>query len=328
VYDLKAIWVKNNGRNVLTSIRSGVLAITDSLEEAPVQDEEVKIASYVESFGRDGMTAYETAVMRGINGGITSEVEWIGQETARQAAEAEREATFAKKEVERDVSFADSEAERQRRFEEYEGKRQQVFEENEEKRWESILELEDCATKEYVDEKASRNEQQIIQNRDVINSLATDVDEHDKKLDILYKVELSFKGGGNMKKGTSVSVNLTWTVKVNGTYVNPSSQKLNGETLANDRRSKTFTGVTTDTTYTLVVDGVTATKYVKFYNHAYFGIVDPSYTVGNNTAGLTELSNYGSRGYTTNIISSSGSKKAVPLLPAGKNDREIPSPVR
>lgn len=75
VYDIKAIWVKNNERNVLTSIRSGVLAITDSLEEAPVQDEEIKIASYVESFGRDGMTAYELAVMRGIT--ELSEKDWL-----------------------------------------------------------------------------------------------------------------------------------------------------------------------------------------------------------------------------------------------------------
>lgn len=135
------------------------------------------------------------------------------------------------------------------------------------------------------------------------------------KLDILYKVELSFSGGGNKKKGTSVSVNLTWTVKVNGTAVNPSSQNLNGEVLANDVRSKTFTGVTTDTTYTLEVDGVTASQAVKFYNPAYFGVVNPSYEVGSSVTGLTELTNYGTRTY-TKAITSSGSKKAVYMYPS------------
>ena len=145
--------------------------------------------------------------------------------------------------------------------------------------------------------------------------LATEVEDHDKKLDILYKVELSFSGGGNKKKGTSVSVNLTWTVKVNGTAVNPSSQKLNGEILPISERSKTFTGVTTDTTYTLVVDGVTATQSVKFFNPAYFGVVDPNYSLGTDISALTELTNYGTRTY-TKAITSSGSKKAVYMYPA------------
>lgn len=77
VYNIKAIWEKNGGRNVLTSARASVLYLTDSPSEAPIQDEEVRIVSLVESFGRDGMSAYETAVMRGVNEGITSEIEWV-----------------------------------------------------------------------------------------------------------------------------------------------------------------------------------------------------------------------------------------------------------
>lgn len=147
------------------------------------------------------------------------------------------------------------------------------------------------------------------------SDVVDELNAHQSKLDILYKVALTFSGGGNKKRGTSATVSLSWTVKVNGTSVNPSSQKLNGETLANDVRSKTITGVTKDTTYTLVVDGVSATQSVKFYNPAYFGVVDPSYTVGNSTTGLTELTNYGTRAY-TKAITTSGSKKAVYMYPS------------
>ena len=74
-YDIKAIWEKNGGRNILTSSRCGIFGITDSTEEAPVKDEEIKIASFVESYGRDGMSAYEIAVMRGIT--ELSEKDWL-----------------------------------------------------------------------------------------------------------------------------------------------------------------------------------------------------------------------------------------------------------
>lgn len=102
-YDLRAIWWKNKGRNLLTSNRCGIFGITDSAEEAPIEDlVEIKIASYTENFGRDGMSAYETAVMYDLHLGITSEKEWVKQETvriqneeARKAAEEERKSNEA-----------------------------------------------------------------------------------------------------------------------------------------------------------------------------------------------------------------------------------------
>lgn len=102
-YDLRAIWWKNKGRDLLTSNRCGIFGITDSIEEAPIEDLAViKIASYTESFGRDGMSAYETAVMYDLHLGITSEKEWVMQETiriqnenARKAAEKERKSNEA-----------------------------------------------------------------------------------------------------------------------------------------------------------------------------------------------------------------------------------------
>lgn len=102
-YDLRAIWWKNKGRNLLTSNRCGIFGITDSTEEAPIEDlVEIKIASYTENFGRDGMSAYETAVMYDLHLGITSEKEWVMQENiriqneeARKAAEEERKSNEA-----------------------------------------------------------------------------------------------------------------------------------------------------------------------------------------------------------------------------------------
>lgn len=77
-YDLKAIWQKNNGRDIISTRRCGIFGITDSKEEAGVVAlETIRIASYVESYGRDGMSAYETAVMYGLNEGILTEREWV-----------------------------------------------------------------------------------------------------------------------------------------------------------------------------------------------------------------------------------------------------------
>jgi hypothetical protein len=82
-YDIKAIWKKND-RTILTTSRSGVVGLTDSTEEAAVEDlKTIRIASYVESYGRDGMSAYETAVMYGLNEGIVSEKEWIENTISR-----------------------------------------------------------------------------------------------------------------------------------------------------------------------------------------------------------------------------------------------------
>lgn len=146
-------------------------------------------------------------------------------------------------------------------------------------------------------------------------SVVDSLDVMKNKLDILYKVALTFSGGGNKKKGTSVNVTLSWTVKVNGTSVNPSSQTLNGEVLDVTLRKKTFTGVTEDTTYTLVVDGVQATQSVKFFNPSYFGVVSPDYQVSSDVSGLTEQTNYGSRSL-TKTASASGSMKVVYLYPS------------
>ena len=91
VYDVKAVWEKNDGRNIMKSARTGVFAITDNIEEVDeIKSEEViRIVSYVESIGRDGLSAYEIAVIRGLNNGL-SENDWVGNEAERIKAEQER----------------------------------------------------------------------------------------------------------------------------------------------------------------------------------------------------------------------------------------------
>lgn len=145
--------------------------------------------------------------------------------------------------------------------------------------------------------------------------LQSDIDTLKRKMNILYKVALTLSGGKNVEKGTTQTVNLSWTVKVNGSNVNPSAQALNGEVLDTTVRSKQFTGVTSDTTYTLVVDGVTATAHVRFCNPAYFGVVSADYTPDGSVSGLTKLSNYGMKTYTGNTTTA-GYNKVVYMYPS------------
>lgn len=74
-YDLKAIWEINGGRTLMSSTRSNIFGITEN--EAPERTEVINIVSYVESYGRDGLSAFEIAVLRDLHRGCTSEAEWI-----------------------------------------------------------------------------------------------------------------------------------------------------------------------------------------------------------------------------------------------------------
>jgi opacity protein-like surface antigen len=73
-YDLKALWEKNGGRTLMSSTRSNIFGITEA--EANLSYETINVVSYVENYGRDGLSAYELAVMRGLSRGL-SEVEWL-----------------------------------------------------------------------------------------------------------------------------------------------------------------------------------------------------------------------------------------------------------
>lgn len=156
---------------------------------------------------------------------------------------------------------------------------------------------------------------------DFINSLKAGVDETvlqemQNKLNILYKVTLTFNADIKAKKGTSVRTVLKWTVKVNGTDVNPISQSINGVPIEDVTvREYTVRDITKNTSYTLLVDGVKKTCNILFYNPVYYGAVADTYEISNDVTGLKELTTYGTRASTI-TAAAQGSMKFVYLYPS------------
>jgi len=171
-YGIKAVWTKNEGRDLLTSMRSGVFGITDSDAEASVVDEEIRLVSSVESYGRDGMSAFETAVMRNLNNGISSEVEWVGNEAKRIADEeardiaekAREEAEIAREgaEEKRVNTFNTNEETRQTTFETHERNRGATFTSNEANRDNAYLSSEQDREVRCAAAEENRNKGEAI----------------------------------------------------------------------------------------------------------------------------------------------------------------------
>lgn len=169
--------------------------------------------------------------------------------------------------------------------------------------------------------------QQIVFNGQKMNCLGDDdLNGINAKLNILYKVVLQWSAGGkNFKKGTTQKPSLTWTVKVNGQNVSPTSQKIkvgsgSEEVLGNDVRTYSVGSISSDTSVVLTVDGTTATASFKFYNPAYYGVVAPGFEVNEtNIKALTELSNYGNNDYAAAAISGTNNtaKKICYAFPKG-----------
>lgn len=79
VYDVTAIWWKNNDRSVARSQRQQVFCVTDDASEATDQGEasEETVLSFHSSagtYGYDGLGAYELAVAKGLT--TMTETEW------------------------------------------------------------------------------------------------------------------------------------------------------------------------------------------------------------------------------------------------------------
>ena len=168
-YGIKAVWTKNDGRDLLTSMRSGVFGITDSDAEASATDEEIRLVSSVESYGRDGMSAFETAVMRNLNNGISSEVEWVGNEAtriadeeARDIAEKAREDAEEAREAKRVDTFNDNEETRQTTFETNETNRSATFTSNETNRENAYLSSEQDREVRFATAEENRNKGEAI----------------------------------------------------------------------------------------------------------------------------------------------------------------------
>lgn len=151
VYDLKVIWLKDAlkdkpvYRNV--SVKREVFALTDEASEVTYDGDTIKIATGVESCGRDGLSAYEIAVFRGF-AKESSEKEWVeslddvlASEESRVEAEKERVKAeddrvkgedlririFTNGEEDRRQSFEISQSNRDTEFQNFLGNKEQSY---------------------------------------------------------------------------------------------------------------------------------------------------------------------------------------------------------
>lgn len=81
-------------------------------------------------------------------------------------------------------------------------------------------------------------------------------DEERKMLDELYneifKTTMNVSGGGSFVNPSSNTVTVSWDIRKKGQRVTPDSITINGETVDRNSTSKTYTGVSTPTTWTVV----------------------------------------------------------------------------
>lgn len=151
VYDLKVIWLKDAMkdkpvyRNV--SVKREVFALTDEASEVTYDGDTIKIATGVESCGRDGLSAYEIAVFRGF-AKESSEKEWVESldnvlaseesrveaeekrvkaEDDRVKGEALRIRIFTNGEEDRRQSFEISQSNRDTEFQNFLGNKEQSY---------------------------------------------------------------------------------------------------------------------------------------------------------------------------------------------------------
>lgn len=96
------------------------------------------------------------------------------------------------------------------------------------------------------------------------------------------------------KSGTVQNITLNWTVLKGETPIDPDSQSINNESIANDLKTITYDNVTTNTDYNITVEynGLTASdiKKVEFVNPSYFGVLNVDMDITeNNIKTLTEV---------------------------------------
>ncbi len=93
VYSLLAIWTKNEGRSLQRAIADDVLAVSEFANEATNGDgttdaTPLNVKSSAGTFGYDGLSAYELAVLKGMT--VKSEDEWVRSAVATAEDEDER----------------------------------------------------------------------------------------------------------------------------------------------------------------------------------------------------------------------------------------------
>lgn len=147
-----------------------------------------------------------------------------------------------------------------------------------------------------IDDALSSESENPVQNKVITNEL-TRISEK------VFPLTISVSGGGTYEKGTSQTITVRWTVKEGDDIVTPDSITVNDEPVTNTDTSKQFTGVTTNTTYTVKVtkggQQKSGSTSVTFVAVSYFGVVDADFTPTEETIkGLTTKTVKNTKSYT------------------------------
>ena len=174
--------------------------------------------------------------------------------------------------------------------------------------------LEDEITKRGNDDKV------LQQNLNAMDSRVKDLE---SRLESFYVPSLAVTGGKKVKKGTTQSVTIKWTFAFNGAVLTPSTltfQASDGpvETLDPSTTSKTVSGITSDTTFTVVADGNAASTSIKFFDPVLWGVVAANFNpIGDNVKNLNDLGVYGKTTQAKTISTSDDVNKFCVAAPEG-----------
>lgn len=140
-----------------------------------------------------------------------------------------------------------------------------------EQRYESLGSFVDIA----IDDALSETSENPVQNK-VITEALNRINKE------LFPLTIAVSGGGLFEKRTTQTITVSWSVKEGSDIVTPDSITVNDEAVTNTDKSKQFTNVTTNTTYTVkaIKDDITVTgsTSVTFVNPSYFGAVAADFT--------------------------------------------------
>lgn len=96
VYDVTAVWIKNGGRSIARSRVDGAFAVTFNADEATdkgsaTTDTVLRLRSSAGTYGYDGLSAYETALLKGMT--TKDENTWVAEQIdeCRERIEAARD---------------------------------------------------------------------------------------------------------------------------------------------------------------------------------------------------------------------------------------------
>lgn len=109
VYDILAVWTKNEGRSLSRSMRQQVFAVTDNPDESTDHggaslETVLKVTSSAGTFGYDGLSAYEMALLKGLT--TKDETTWVEE----QLSECTERIEAARDEALDDISGSRSDA--------------------------------------------------------------------------------------------------------------------------------------------------------------------------------------------------------------------------